>query len=48
VFTLPYVIGILVLFAFPVFTSLRISLSDITRFSGFKMEWIGFEWRHKQ
>jgi ABC-type sugar transport system permease subunit len=43
VFVLPYIIGIIVLFAFPVFTSIRISLSDIVRFGGFKMRWLGFD-----
>lgn len=41
VFVSPLIIGILIFFAYPIFTSLRLSFSDITKFIGFEMEWLG-------
>ncbi len=43
VFVSPFIVGCLALFVFPLFMAIRVSLSDITRFSGFQMTWTGFE-----
>ncbi|NMB96193.1 MAG: sugar ABC transporter permease [Clostridiaceae bacterium] len=41
-FTLPFIIGCIVFFIYPIFTSLRLSFSRITQFSGLKgLVWIG-------
>lgn len=42
VFYAPFIVGCVIFFLFPIFMSIRVSLSDITRFAGFKMELIGF------
>ena len=41
VFVSPLIIGIGVFFAYPILTSIRLSFSDITKFIGFQMEWLG-------
>lgn len=41
VFVSPLIIGTIVFFIYPIFTSIRLSFSDITKFVGFEMEWLG-------
>lgn len=43
VFVSPFIVGCIALFLFPLIMSIRVSLSDITRFSGFQMTWMGFD-----
>lgn len=40
-FIMPWIIGFLLFFTLPFFQSLRLSLSKITKVSGFEMEWVG-------
>ncbi len=40
-FMLPWLIGILVFFAYPILTSLRLSFSQITSTRDYQMEWVG-------
>ncbi len=40
-FMLPWLIGLLVFFAYPIITSLQLSFSRITRIMGFEMEFVG-------
>lgn len=42
-FISPLVVGTLLFFAYPLLNSLRLSFSDITKFVGWKMEWLGFD-----
>jgi len=42
-FLIPFLVGTLVFFAYPIVMSIRVSLSDITKVTGFQMEWVGFE-----
>lgn len=41
VFVSPLILGIVVFFAYPIITSIRLSFSNITRLAGFQMEWVG-------
>ena len=42
-FLIPWLIGICVFFAFPIFTSIRLSFSKITSFKGLLTEWVGLK-----
>lgn len=42
-FMLPWLIGLLVFFAYPIITSLRLSFSQITTTKDWQMEWVGFD-----
>jgi ABC-type sugar transport system permease subunit len=43
IFMSPFIVGCIAFFIFPLVTSIWVSLSDITRFAGFKMELIGLQ-----
>ncbi len=43
VFVSPFIIGLLVFFAYPLYISVKLSLGKITRMAGFSIEWSGFE-----
>lgn len=46
-FLTPWMIGVCLFFIYPIFVSIRLSFSDITKFKGFIMEWVGLEnYRH--
>ena len=42
-FLIPWLIGICVFFAYPIFTSVRLSFSKIVSFKGLVTEWVGLE-----
>lgn len=42
-FILPWIIGVSAFFLYPLFKSIRLSFSKITKFAGWKMEWVGFD-----
>lgn len=42
-FVSPWIIGALLFFIYPVFVSLRLSVSDMVTLKGFQMEWVGFK-----
>ncbi len=42
-FILPWILGFLCFFAFPFFQSVQLSFSNITKITGFEMQWIGLE-----
>jgi ABC-type sugar transport system permease subunit len=41
VFILPLILGVAMFFAYPLITSIRLSLSEVTKIAGWEMEWIG-------
>ncbi len=43
VFISPFVLGVIMFFAYPLFTSIRLSFSQVVSFQGWKMEWVGIE-----
>lgn len=43
IFLLPWLIGICLFFIYPIFVSVRLSFSEITKFKGFIMEWVGLK-----
>ena len=43
IFLLPWLIGICVFFAYPIFVSVRLAFSDIVEFKGLKTSWVGLE-----
>ena len=43
IFLTPWLIGLALFFLRPIFVSLRLSFSEITRMKGFLMEWVGLE-----
>lgn len=40
-FLIPWLIGLCLFFIWPIFVSMRLSFSDIVKFKGFVMEWVG-------
>ena len=42
-FLIPWIIGVCVFFARPIFISIRLAFSDITEFKGLKTAWVGLE-----
>lgn len=42
-FLTPWLIGVCLFFAYPIFVSVKLSFSDIVRFKGFVMEFVGLE-----
>lgn len=42
-FLLPWLIGVSLFFIYPIFVSIKLSFSEITKFKGFIMEWVGLE-----
>ena len=43
IFMLPFIIGIVAFFAFPLFVSIKLSFGKVIDMSGFKIKWIGFD-----
>ena len=43
VFVLPFILGLLMFFAYPLYTSLRLSFSELTKIAGWEMEWLGLD-----
>lgn len=43
IFLTPWLIGICLFFIYPIFVSVRLSFSEITKFKGFIMEWVGLK-----
>ena len=43
IFLLPWLIGVSLCFIYPIFVSIRLSFSEITKFKGFIMEWAGLK-----
>ena len=41
IFLTPWLIGMCLFFIYPIFVSVRLSFSEITKFKGFIMEWTG-------
>lgn len=41
IFLLPWLIGLCLFFIYPIIVSVRLSFSEITKFKGFIMEWVG-------
>lgn len=41
IFLVPWIIGLCLFFLWPIFVSMRLSFSDIVKFKGFVMEWVG-------
>lgn len=42
-FLAPWLAGVCLFFAYPIFVSVRLSFSEITKFKGFIMDWVGLE-----
>lgn len=42
-FLLPWLIGVALFFAYPIMNSIRLSFSEIVKFKGFIMRWVGLE-----
>ncbi len=42
-FLSPWLIGVCLFFAYPIFTSVKLSFSEITKFKGFVMEYVGLK-----
>ncbi len=42
-FSLPWLIGLCVFFAYPLISSFRLSFSQITKIAGWEMKWVGFQ-----
>ncbi len=43
IFLIPWLIGVCVFFAYPIFVSIRLAFSDIVEFKGLKTSWVGLE-----
>jgi ABC-type sugar transport system permease subunit len=43
IFVLPFIIGTIIFFAFPLYISLRLSFGQVVKFQGFVIEGVGFE-----
>ncbi len=43
ILVLPFIIGILLFFVYPLFTTLRLSFGKMNQISGFHIEWAGFD-----
>lgn len=43
VFVLPFILGVAAFFAYPLFTSLKLSFSELIKIAGWEMEWTGLE-----
>ena len=43
VFVLPFILGLLMFFVYPLYTSLRLSFSELTKIAGWEMEWLGLD-----
>ena len=43
IFLIPWLIGVCLFFAYPIFVSVRLAFSDIVEFKGLKMSWVGLE-----
>ena len=43
IFLIPWLIGVCLFFAYPIFVSVRLAFSDIVEFKGLKTSWVGFE-----
>lgn len=43
ILVLPFIIGILLFFVYPLFTTLRLSFGEMNQISGFHIEWAGFD-----
>ena len=43
IFLIPWLIGVCLFFAYPIFVSIRLAFSDIVEFKGLKTTWVGLE-----
>ncbi len=43
IFLIPWLIGVCLFFAYPIFVSVRLAFSDIVEFKGLKTAWVGLE-----
>lgn len=43
IFLIPWLIGVCLFFAYPIFVSIRLAFSDIVEFKGLKTAWVGLE-----
>ena len=43
IFISPFLLGVILLFGRPLFTSIRLSFSEVVSFEGWKMAWLGLE-----
>jgi len=43
VFVLPFVLGVILFLAFPIYISIKLSFGKLTKMSGFQIEWSGFQ-----
>ena len=43
IFLIPWLVGVCLFFAYPIFVSIRLSFSDIVEFRGLKTAWVGLE-----
>ena len=43
IFLIPWLIGVCLFFAYPIFVSVRLAFSDIVEFKGLKTSWVGLE-----
>ncbi len=43
IFVLPFVLGIILFFAFPLYVSIKLSFGDLVRMEGFRIEWSGLQ-----
>lgn len=43
IFLIPWIIGVCLFFAYPIFVSVRLAFSDIVEFKGLKTQWVGLE-----
>ncbi|MBR5110455.1 MAG: sugar ABC transporter permease [Clostridia bacterium] len=43
IFLIPWIIGVCLFFAYPIFVSVRLAFSDIVEFKGLKTTWVGLE-----
>ena len=43
IFLIPWLIGVCLFFAYPIFVSIRLDFSDIVEFKGLKTAWVGLE-----
>lgn len=46
IFLLPWLVGVSLFFIYPIIVSVKLSFSEITKFKGFIMEWVGLENYH--
>ncbi|MBR3742611.1 MAG: sugar ABC transporter permease [Clostridia bacterium] len=43
IFLIPWLVGVCLFFAYPIFVSIRLAFSDIVEFKGLKTAWVGLE-----